>query len=74
MVLTLSPVRDTTPTGAVIRRDNAFLPAAIATIMDANAITSFGLGRLYDDFGPVRATSQNSTKRGLIGSIPSSLA
>jgi iron complex outermembrane recepter protein len=61
------PVRDTTPTGAVIRRDNAFLPAAIATIMDANAITSFGLGRLYDDFGPVRATSQNLTKRGLIG-------
>ena len=40
-----SPVRDTTATSLVIRRDNAFLPAAIATIMDANKITSFGLGR-----------------------------
>jgi iron complex outermembrane recepter protein len=61
------PVRDTTATGAVIRRDNAFLPAAIATIMDANAITSFGLGRLYDDFGPVLATSANKTERVLFG-------
>jgi outer membrane receptor protein involved in Fe transport len=61
------PVRDTTATGAVIKRDNAFLPSAIATIMDANAITSFGLGRQYDDFGPVLATSSNKTERVLFG-------
>ena len=57
------PVRDSTATGAVILRANAFLPAQIATIMDANNIASFGLGRQYDDFGEVRATSENKTER-----------
>ena len=61
------PVRDSTATGAVITRANAFLPAQIATIMDANGITSFGLGRQYDDFGEVRATSENKTERIVAG-------
>ena len=62
-----SPVRDTTATSLVIRRDNAFLPSSIATIMDANGITSFGLGREYSDFGQVRAKNENTTTRGAVG-------
>lgn len=59
--------RDTTATAIVIRRDNAFLPAPIAAIMDANGITSFGLGRQNNDFGPVRANNENTTERVVAG-------
>ena len=62
-----SPVRDTTATGVVIRRDNPFLPAQVAAIMDANGITSFGLGRQDDDFGEVRAHNGNTTTRVVAG-------
>lgn len=34
-----------------IRRDNPFLPAAIGTIMTANALTSFSMGRVNPEFG-----------------------
>jgi iron complex outermembrane receptor protein len=61
------PVRDSTPTGLLIKRDNAFLPAQIAAIMDANAITSFGLGRQFDDFGQVRANNYIESARGVAG-------
>ena len=61
------PVRDSTATALLIRRDNAFLPAAIATIMDANAITSFGLGRQFDDFGQVRADNYIESARVVAG-------
>jgi iron complex outermembrane recepter protein len=64
--------RDTTATAVVIRRDNAFLPAQVATIMDANAITSFGLGRQNNDFGPVRARNENTTER-IVGGIEGKL-
>lgn len=60
-------VRDTTATAALILRANAFLPAQIATLMDANGIASFGVGRQYNDFGAVRAISQNETKRIVAG-------
>lgn len=61
------PVRDSAPTGLVIKRDNAFLPAAIATIMDANNIKSFGLGRQYDDFGQVNANNYIESARFVAG-------
>lgn len=60
--------RDTTAGAVVIRRDNAFLPAQVAAIMDANAITSFSLGRQNNDFGQVRADNKNTTKR-IVGGI-----
>lgn len=66
------PVRDSTPTAIVIRRDNAFLPAQIASIMDANAITSFGLGRAQNDFGEVRAQNVNTTER-IVGGLQGDL-
>lgn len=60
-------VRDLVPTALVIRRDNAFLPTQIATIMDANGITSFGLGKQHDDFGKVRAQNYITSTRVVAG-------
>lgn len=62
--------RDTTVGAVLIRRDNAYLPAQIAAIMDAAApqITSFSLGRQNNDFGPVRARNENTTER-IVGGI-----
>ena len=61
------PVRDSAPTGLVIQRTNAFLPAQIGAIMDANGITSFGLGRQFDDFGQVRAENYIESARVVAG-------
>lgn len=52
---------------ALIRRDNPFLPAPIRDIMVANNIQSFGLGRSYNDLGPVRRDNQNTTERIVAG-------
>lgn len=68
-------VRDTVTTGAnaaVIRRDNAFLPASIVDIMTANNITSFTLGREWDDFGSVTTHNVNATER-LVGGFKADL-
>ena len=69
--------RDTAVSGAnavIIRRDNAFLPAEVAAIMDANPtpITSFVMGRSNPDFSATRIVNFNSTYRvaaGLDGSL-----
>ncbi|MCW2395318.1 MULTISPECIES: TonB-dependent receptor plug domain-containing protein [unclassified Sphingobium] len=58
--------RDTAVSGAnavIIRRDNAFLPAAVASIMDANGITSFVMGRSNPDFSSTQIVNFNSTYR-----------
>lgn len=58
--------RDTAVSGAnalVIRRDNAFLPAQIAAIMDANNISSFILGRSNPDTSATRIINTNTTFR-----------
>lgn len=58
--------RDTALTGPraiTIRRDNAFLPAEVAQIMDANGITSFPMGRSNADFSSVRIVNYNTTYR-----------
>jgi outer membrane receptor protein involved in Fe transport len=46
-----------------IRRDNAFLPASVAAIMDANALTSFSLGRAFIDLGGSVNEARNETYR-----------
>lgn len=64
--------RDAAPTAIVIRRDNPFIPTAVTTIMDANNITQFALGREHRDFGPVLASNFNTTHRfaaGLMGNL-----
>lgn len=64
--------RDSSLTAIVIRRDNPFLPAAVASIMDANGIASFPIGRANDDFGPTNAENFNTTTRfatGLSGDL-----
>lgn len=47
-----------------IRRDNAYLPAAIAAQMDASGITSFALGRYSEEFGNTKFTRFTNVKRG----------
>ncbi|NIJ09216.1 outer membrane receptor protein involved in Fe transport [Sphingomonas vulcanisoli] len=64
--------RDTTAGAVVIQRSNAFLPAQIAAIMDANGISSFSLGRQNNDFGPVLARNQNTTER-VVGGVEGKL-
>ncbi|QBX36663.1 TonB-dependent receptor [Brevundimonas sp. S30B] len=64
--------RDSSLTAIVIRRDNPFLPASVASIMDANGITSFPIGRANDDFGPTDAENFSTTTRfaaGLSGDL-----
>ncbi|MBB4631080.1 TonB-dependent receptor plug domain-containing protein [Sphingosinicella soli] len=60
------PVRDTAST-ATIRLNNAYLPESIRDIMVPNNISSFTLGRPYNDFGPVARDNSNTTERGLAG-------
>ena len=48
-----------------IQRDNAYLPAAVAALMDASpAITSFTLGRYSEEFGNTEFTRFTNLKRG----------
>ena len=56
------PVRDQ-GAAATILRDNAFLHSSIRDIMVANSITSFTLGRPYNDFGPIKRANENTTER-----------
>jgi len=51
----------------LIHRDNPYLPAAAAQIMDANAITSFRLGKHWDDWGRVESHSNNEVYRLVVG-------
>jgi outer membrane receptor protein involved in Fe transport len=46
-----------------IQRDNPFVPASIAAIMDANAITSFTFGRAGFDLGFAQALATTETFR-----------
>lgn len=64
--------RDSSLTAIVIKRDNPFLPQAVADIMDANGIASFPIGRANDDFGPTNAENFSTTTRfaaGLSGDL-----
>jgi outer membrane receptor protein involved in Fe transport len=49
-----------------IARNNAFLPAAVAQIMDANNISSFTLGRVFGDLGGAVDHSNNKTYRAVL--------
>ena len=51
----------------LIHRDNPYLPAAAAQTMDANAITSFRLGKHWDDWGRVESHSNNEVYRFVVG-------
>ena len=56
------PVRDAGST-ATIRLNNAYLPTSIRDIMVTNGISSFTLGRPYNDFGPIERDNSNTTER-----------
>ncbi len=57
----------------VITRDNAYLPAGVASVMDANGITRFNLGRVFQDIGPSLADVERSTSR-ILGALDGKLA
>lgn len=46
-----------------IRRDNAYLPASVAALMDANRLTTFTMGRLSPDTGMNITDNRNTTER-----------
>lgn len=50
-----------------ITRDNAYLPDSIATQMDDLGLTSFTMGRVWDDIGPQTATVTRDTYRFVVG-------
>jgi iron complex outermembrane recepter protein len=53
--------RDQRTTGIIIRRDNAFLPDALAAIMDTNNVQSISLGRSNSDWNQSHPKSFNTT-------------
>lgn len=50
-----------------VRADNAFIPASVAARVTALGIPSFTLGTLNQDLGPILATSERQSVRGVIG-------
>ena len=55
-----------------ILRADPFIPASVATIMDANNITTFNLGRTYGDIGDAGFTTRDKTYR-LVASLEGDL-
>ena len=51
----------------IIQRDNAFLPAALRTRMEAAGQTSFAMARFTTDFGLLTSNVENETTRGVLG-------
>lgn len=50
-----------------IRRDNAFLPAAVGTRMDALGLTSLLVGSINRDLGGIFTNNRRNVNRGVIG-------
>ena len=59
--------RDQNATNIIIRRDNAFVPAALAAIMDKNNVTAIGVARNNLDWGEQRPDNSNTTSRFVAG-------
>ncbi len=59
--------RDQNTSGLIIRRDNAFLPAALATTMDANGVTAVSLARSDADWNQGHPNNRNTTERLVAG-------
>ncbi len=55
------------PRGALIKRDNAFVSAALGTLMDANSATSISLGRIHNDLGLRQENNSRKTYRIVLG-------
>ncbi len=57
-----------TPTDYIqIRRDNAYLPDWLRTIMTTNNINSFYMGRVGYDIGMADGNASNDVRRGVVG-------
>lgn len=53
--------------GINIRRDNAFLPAEVASQMDAHGLDSLDVGSWNADLGGIRAVTERDQKRYILG-------
>jgi len=53
--------------GVLITRDNAFLSGTVAAQMDANGVTSFRVGRIWNDIGPQIGSVERETYRAVAG-------
>lgn len=63
-----SSPHNTLITGALtIRRDNAYLPAAVREQMETLGLETISVGRYSEDFGGSVVSRTNTTKRGVIG-------
>jgi iron complex outermembrane recepter protein len=51
----------------VIHRDNAFLSPEVAAAMDANGLSQFNMGRIWNDIGPQVGESSRETMRFVTG-------
>lgn len=60
--------RDQNATGLVIRRDNAFLPAALAATMDANGVSAVGIARNDADWDQAHPDNHSTTAR-IVGGV-----
>lgn len=54
-------------TAPTIYRDNPYLSPELAAAMDGAGVTSFGLGRITNDFGPSYGTVDRNTFRAVTG-------
>ncbi len=55
------------PGNFTVRSDNAFLPASLRPALVAAGQTSFQMGRLDKDFGPIHEIAHNATRRIVVG-------
>ncbi|UTP38303.1 TonB-dependent receptor [Phenylobacterium sp. LH3H17] len=63
-----NPVLDAWDFGSTrIFNDNAYLPAATRAAMAANGLTSFLMGRIHSDFGPISSRNVAESHRIMVG-------
>lgn len=55
------------PGNFTIQASNAFLPASLRAALQAAGQTSFQMGRLDTDFGPIHEVAHNATRRAVVG-------
>jgi iron complex outermembrane receptor protein len=54
-------------TALVINKDNAYIPASVSSMVALNNISTFNIGRYYDDTGPITLHTTNKTGRDIAG-------
>jgi outer membrane receptor protein involved in Fe transport len=53
-----------TPVSWLIRRDNPYLPASVATLMDQNNVSTITLGKVFHEYGAYNVHAEDQTYQG----------